>query len=765
MLFQKMLKDLKVNAIQFLAIFFMAFISVSVLSGLSVSNADALDRYLSDMNFRDLDVQGQIFTREDIDALQMLPEIKKVNGYFTTSGKIEIEGEKNIVFAYISGNDISSMLLKEGVPYTEGASGIWLDYTFCKAFGVQCGDVITIVSDNIRINEEVKGMVYSPQYLYYMPDSYVEPVYGEYSFGFMDISEYPYEDVVFDELLIDIEGVTGQLHLTASEDRLLSQVSELLKRVLNSEKLVINTKKQDYQIRTYLTSLDSMLALKKIFPILFGCIAMLGILSTMTRLIARQRTVIGTLKALGFRDRTITFHYMSYSIFIVFLGCIIGSLFGYFLLGDVSYENMIYYFLNPYERKVFTTSNIYFSILLTISAAVVAYISNKKVLSLNASAILLPEAPKVSNTGWYEKLPIWNRLKFSTRWNVQDVARNMLRTCLSLVGIMACSALIFSAFSFGESLVKETSWMYSDLVKAKYIINFSDGTDYDVVYDYAKEYSGQMIEKESIILFSDDSSHSTCMTVVDKGNCYLLNDMKGQYVDLDGIAISYCEAKILGVKEGEFISWKINGRPETYRERVALINRNPIVQGISLSRSSWEKLHGTFEPNSIYTNKNVSKTIEERGEIDAVNSVASLYEGMKRSNEVNYTLIATVILLAMLMGIVILYNMGSLSFMEKCRDMSTLKVLGFRAKDLKAILLQQNLLISAIGTVLGIPFGYQVLALLIATLGEDVDCMIQVSAISYLCTFAITFLLSIVMNSKINAKIENIDMVTALKSV
>ena len=765
MLFKKMLKDLQSNLIQFLAIFTMAFISVSVLSGLSASGTDALDRYLTDMNYRDLDIQGQLFTRENIDVLQNIPEIKSVNGYFSESGKIELEEEKNILLEYITGNDISKMLIKEGVPYTEGASGIWLDYTFCKAMGIKCGDIVTIVSDNIRLNEEVKGMVYSPQYLYYMPDSYVEPVYGEYSFGFMDVSEYPAGDVVFDELLIDIDGVNGQLSLSKSEERLTSQVGAAIKKTLDSEELVMSTKGQDYQIRTYLNSLNSLLALKRIFPILFGCIALLGILSTMTRLIARQRTVIGTLKALGFRDRTITFHYMSYGIFTVFLGCVCGMAAGYLVLGNVGYENLIYYFLNPYECKVFSQGNIYFSLLLTASAAVVAYFSNKRVLSQNASAILQPQAPKTSGTVWYEKLPIWSRLRFSTRWNVQDVGRNMLRTLMSLAGIMTCSALIFAAFGFWESLVRQTDWMYGELIRAKYIISFSGSADYETVYDYAKEYHGQMIENESIILFSDDSSHSTGMTVADKGNCYFVNDMEGKYVDLDGIALSYSEAKILGVKKGDFVSWKINGTSETYTERVAFINRNPIAQGISLSRDTWEKLHGTFEPNRIYTNMTVSDDIEERVEIESVNTITSLAEGLKESNGANYSLIAIVIVLSVLMGVVILYNMGSLSFMEKSRDMSTLKVLGFRAKDLKAILMQQNLVISAAGTVFGIPFGYKVIELLIATMGEDIDCIIRVSPVSYIGTFIVTFLLSIVMNSGINAKIETIDMVTALKGV
>lgn len=765
MLFQKMLKDLRINWIQFLAVFTMAFISVSVLSGLSASGPDALERYLRDTNYRDLNVQGQLFTREDIDALQNLPEIRSVNGYYNTSGKMELDEERDIRLTYLDGNDVSEMLLKEGVPYTEGTSGIWLDAVFGEAMGIRCGDIVTITSDHIRLDEEVKGMVYSPQYLYYMPDSYVEAAYGEYGFGFMDVSECPQEDVVFDELLIDIEGVGGQLNLTVSEERLTAQVSETVRKELDSEGLVMATKDQDYQIRTYLNSLNSMLALKKIFPILFGCIALIGILSTMTRLIARQRTVIGALKALGFRDGTITFHYMSYGIFTVFLGCVVGAAVGYFVLGDVGYENMTYFFLNPYECKVFPASNVYFALLLTASASAVAYFSNKRVLSQNAAVILQPEPPKSFGTGWYEKIPMWNRLRFSTRWNVQDVAGNKLRTVMSLAGIMTCSALIFAAFGFWESLDKETAWMYGRLVRAKYIINFSEQADYDDVYDYAKEYRGQMVENASVMLFTDTSNHRTEMIVVDRGNCCFINDRKGRYADLDGVALSYCEANILGVEEGDFVSWKVSGTPKTYTERVAFVNRNPIVQGITLSRDRWESLQGVFEPNRFYTNRTVSKELEEKTEIASVNAVASLAEGMRRSNEANYSLIVIVISLSLLMGVVILYNMGSLSYMEKSRDMSALKVLGFRTGDLKAILMQQNLILSAAGTVLGIPFGYRVLELLITTMGEDLDCMIQLSLLSYVCTFMITFLLSVMMNARINAKIETIDMVTALKGV
>ena len=503
MLFIKMIRDLKKNIVQFLTIFIMAFICMFVVTGLGVCEYDSINRYLVDTNYRDLDVQGIPIYNENIEALRQLEEINAVDACYSTVGKLHLEKDIKMLFDFISGNDVSQMFLLEGVPYEPGESGIWLDASMCEVQNIKCGDTVSINVDGKQIIEEVKGLVASPTYIYYVVDSsYAEPLYGEYGFGYMDIKEYAGTQTVYNRLLVDVAGVNNQLYLTEEEDKYVENARKKIAAILDDENLAFINKKQDVSLKTYVESLDSNSAMLHVFPVFFGLIAMLGIMTTMTRLVARQRTTIGAMKALGFTSKIITMHYMSYSVIIVLIGAVTGAVSGYYILGNIMIEEYEYYYLNPYlEMPV--AKVVYVAALLLIAAAVlVGYLGNYKILSLSASQILQPEAPKNTKQSWYEGLFIWKKLKFSVRWNVRDVTNNIFRTLMSIFGVVLCSALIFAAIGFLECIKHQVEWQYSGLIKAQSKISFVDDTPYSTVYEYAREYDGQMIQQSQLPLHS-----------------------------------------------------------------------------------------------------------------------------------------------------------------------------------------------------------------------------------------------------------------------
>ena len=187
MLFRKMLRDLRLNAVQFLAIFFMTFLAMMVVEGIdsgTVGSSVSMERYLQETNFKDMDVQGAEFSYGDINTLRNIPGIEEVSGVYQTSGRLIMDSERKLLINYVESNDVSSLNLVKGEPYEKGSSGIWLDARFCQAMDISVGDTVSIKSENVTFQEIVKGIVYSPEYIYYVPDaSYVEPVYGEYGFG------------------------------------------------------------------------------------------------------------------------------------------------------------------------------------------------------------------------------------------------------------------------------------------------------------------------------------------------------------------------------------------------------------------------------------------------------------------------------------------------------------------------------------------------------------------------------------------------------
>lgn len=795
MLLIKMLKDLKQNITQFLAIFVMSFISLVVVAGLGVSDYAAVDDYMVNSDFKDLDLSGISFTVDDINSIANLEDIAAVDGYYNTSGKMELNKtagkmelnktagqmelnntsgkmelseDVKVLISYITSNDVSKLYITDGVPYAPGEPGVWVDKNIAQAKGIKVGDNLNIISEDVRFSEEVKGLCYSPQYIYYAVDStYTEPDYTKYGFLFMDISRYPGSELYFDELLVNVSGVNGQLNLSKSDRQLLGRAKHKIISLIDSPALAVNEKPEDYQLKTYVEAVGANKLMQLLFPFIFGAIAMLGILTTMTRLIARQRSTIGALKALGFTGKTITLHYMSYSLVIVLLGCVSGAVAGYYTLGPVMDETMIYYYLNPFNRMEVSGVIFIFIGILAGGAALVSYVSNARVLKLGAAQILQPQAPPASGKSWYESLGLWSRLKFATQWNVRDISQNPFRTLMSILGVVVCSSLIFSSFGFYECLKSQGFWQYGQLIIAKNKVELSEDAGYGTAYDYAKEYKGQLVQASPIRLRYGAGEKNSNMYIVDEGANYFLHDKDGNYVRLPqrGVAITKNQMERTGLSPGDTISWNIIGEKDIYTAVITEMVRTPLDQGIYMTREVYEGLRGNFEPRFIYTGLSVPKDIEERSEIISVNTIKDLKAGMDSGNANYVFIVAIMVILALLLGSVILYNLGSMSYNEKQKDMATLKVLGFRSGGLKLILMQQNLIITGIGAILGIFLGFQVLDVLTTIFGEDVDCLIILSAMPYIVNFGFTFVLSAIVNLFITSRLDELDMVEALKGV
>lgn len=129
-----------------------------------------------------------------------------------------------------------------------------------------------------------------------------------------------------------------------------------------------------------------------------------------------------------------------------------------------------------------------------------------------------------------------------------------------------------------------------------------------------------------------------------------------------------------------------------------------------------------------------------------------------------WLLIYILIFFAALLAIVVLYNLGLLSFTEIEREIATSKVLGFKTSALRKLLLTQNLWFTAIGFILGLPVGYMILDVMWASSGDSFYILPSITLSNLLLTAVITFALSIFVNSMFSRKIKRLDMVESLKS-
>ena len=118
---------------------------------------------------------------------------------------------------------------------------------------------------------------------------------------------------------------------------------------------------------------------------------------------------------------------------------------------------------------------------------------------------------------------------------------------------------------------------------------------------------------------------------------------------------------------------------------------------------------------------------------------------------------------AILLGAVVLYNFGIMSYTERYREMATLKVVGFKDKKIGRLLIDQNMWLSLTGVVIGIPLGILTLDYLLKTLAGEYEMSLTVSAVAYIISVMLTFGMSLPVRLMVARKNKKIDMVEALK--
>lgn len=761
MLFRKLWRDLLQNKTQFFSIFLMSVLGMWIFVGLDAEASgagQAAVNYYEEYNLSDLWLQGENFSSEDLKAVSKLRGVKNAERRFLLNGTAELENNPYMHIGFLTSNDISKLVLMQGEPYTEGKDGIWVEKDFAQAKNLAIGDTFAVKINNQKVESIIRGYIESPEYVYYLSDTdMMYPDYSKYGFAFLSDVQFPdQKNIIYNQILIDAE-----------EDADIPALKNELGSLLDRDDVVVIDRDQNVSYNTFDSEIKQHKAMGIMFSTVFLLIALLGIVTTMARVTSNQRTQIGTMKALGFSKWVITKHYVSYGLVISLAGSVIGAWGGYetfppLILGMFEGSYKI-----PGLKGKFTTSAIFAIVLAVVISTIVSFLACRKELTDMPAVTLKPAAPKKIKHSAIEKSKLWIKMNFSTQWNLRDVMRNKVRSLMGIVGVTGCTMLMLCAFGCRDAINGMVDKMYGELLTGKNKIMLSAETDYATAFDYAKKYSGQMVEEASIELVSDTQRKNGTATIVDTGNYvhFQNKDMENISLIKNGIALTYKMAQNLNVEQGDFIKWHMIGNDEWQYTRIAQIYRDPSMQGIAMTRETFEAMEYEFKPTSVWTNKTAPGTLSDEDAVQAVLNVAQMKDAFSENLEIMNVMIGMMVGGAIILGLVVLYNLGVLSFVEKMREIATLKVLGFKSIKIRGILQKQNIWMTTLGVLGGIPVGYGLLYVICTSMSETMDLIPEISFISYIYAIGGTFLVSIGVNLVLSGKVKTIDMVDALKGV
>ena len=753
------------NKTQFISIFLMSLLGMLVFVGIHAESsgaAEAANNYYRKYNLCELWVQGAGFSDDDVRTAMKVTGVKNVEKRLSLTGTAEAYDNAYMYVNFMNTNEINSLMLYKGEPYEEEADGVWLEEWFARTNNIRIGDTFTVKIDSMKIDAIVRGIVDAPDYVYFVSESdMMYPNYKKCGLAFMSSSMYPEPSkMIYNQLIVDIND-------DRSDEKSVSVIKEKLENAFDRDDIAVTDRNQNLSFATFDAEVKQHNSMGIMFAVVFLAIALLGIVTTMARVTAGQRTQIGTMKALGFSKATITLHYVSYGFVISALGCISGAWIGLATMPPWILGMFEGSYLIPNLKGKLTTLDITATAIAIAVSTIVSFLSCRKELKGPPAETLRPPAPKKIRHSWLEKSRLWLRLDFSTQWNIRDVFRNKLRSLMGIMGVMGCAMLLVCGFGCFDSINGLIDKMYGELMTANNKVMLSKDASEGYAYDLANTYKGQMIMETSVEFVSKTAKKSGSATILDHGNFIHIQDqnLRPMKLSSDGIAMTNKMANLLGLSIGDHVRWHLVGDDKWQYTRIAQIYRDPSIQGITMNRSVFENMEYTFKPTAVLTNMTVDKSLTDEDEVSSIMNVAEMKASFAETMEMMNAMVYIMVLAAILLGIVVLYNLGVLSFVEKTREVATLKVLGFRSSNIRNILQKQNIWLTVIGIAVGLYAGWGMLYVICTTVSDTLDMFPILYPLTYVYSIGGTFAVSIFVNFMFSGKVRTIDMVDALKGV
>ena len=524
-----------------------------------------------------------------------------------------------------------------------------------------------------------------------------------------------------------------------------------------------------------------------VFPVFFFLVAALVCLTTMTRMIADQRTQIGIMKALGYSSGAIMGKYMFYSGSATVLGSIFGIAAGSFAFPAIVWfgYGLIYnlsgltFTMNWPLAAGITAANLAVTLLVT-------WYCCAKELKCAPAELIRPKAPEAGKRILLERIPVvWNDMSFMQKVSARNIMRYKKRIFMMLLGIGGCTALVLTALGLNDTIQNVVTRQYDDII----------------LYDYEITMAYDMNEEEQEIFFRDagddikdavflyrglaevsgsDAIKSATLTVTDgKKLCkYIDLSYDGEPIDYPGrgeAAINYNLARQLGgIEVGDEIKLTTSEKKELTVTVSALFD-NYVDSFVFISPETCEEQLGEVpEYKSALANAPDGADVNRCAEalthdVDGVRGVTlstDIKERMSSMLDGLLVVVAAIILCAGLLAFIVLYNLTNINISERIREIATLKVLGFYPNEAAHYVFRENLILTGAGAVFGLGLGVALHAFVMNAI--KVDMMYfkpHISFLSFAVSIVITFVFAMIVNAIMRRRIDNIDMAGALKSI
>ena len=769
----RMIKNTKGQYIAVLSIIITGIFIFTAVSDSAKNLRDSMINYYDTTNFADVFVTAASVPERLERELEGVENITEAEVRLSLDVRFITDSDEDRVTVRAvsvdrNENKLNKLYIKKGKRMLSGREIIVIEQ-FADARGIDIGDEVNLNINGGKYKFIVSAIASSPEYVYLMENEQVLlPDYNKFGVVYIEkdylrkISGRGY----FNELVLRVDDWDN---MSETKNYLEDELKKYgLLRVIDRDEQLSNS-----MMNEEISGLESV---SQSIPIIFLLFAGIMLAVMLSRIVKKDRTSIGVLKAMGFTDSEIILHYLKYAASVGIVGGILGA-----IIGTVASGAMTDLFLQFFNIPMLTVQVYYNRIFVSVALSLIFCIAAgfwgiKSILKINPAEAMKPESPKQGKKILLENFNLfWTRLTFSWRM----VYRNIFREKKKMIFIAAAVCITCS-------LLMMTMWMnamievmfmdhYTDFMKMEYNVTFRGFQDERVLKEVKENISYNHMEGKIELPFEIQNGRKSKIVnligLEENTEFYDFRDLDGNKLSLpkEGILISSNLAKSLDADIGDRILLKsfIPNSQDEYVTVKGVIEQSLGINGYMNINYGNSMFLNKGIINGLYINSND----DVKAKLDDINSIMSIQsqEDMQGIFE-EFTGLITVymgvmVIFSGMLGFVILYSMTLMSINERSLEFSSLRVMGFTKQEIFKMIVRENMVMSGLGIVAGIPLGKWLIEYTANMFSTDIYTMqgnVSLKEIIMAIILTIIFIISAQLMTYV--KIHKLDFMQSLKS-
>jgi putative ABC transport system permease protein len=725
----KLRRDLRRNLGMLLAVTSIITVGVAcmVTLGSSYRNLnDAQRLYYAQCEMADFSIELKKAPLSEINEIGQWPEVAAIRPRIQHYVAVDLEGEteplNGLVLSLpdVHRHTINDIVLRQGSYFTDRRDNeVIVNEAFARYHRLQPGQWIKLLMNNQQQELFVVGTAISSEFVYLLGQGAITP--DPKRFGVFYIKRS------FAEEVFDFKGSANQIlgRLSSGANRNPRELLRRAEQFLEPYGVFSTTPLEDQMSNRFLSQeIKGLKSFAVVTPAMFLAAAALVLNVLLTRLAQQQRTILGTLKALGYSNAQVFWHFIKFGLVIGVSGGVLGCALGWWMASGMTtmYREFFQFpdFQNRFHLGIHVTG-----IAISIGCAVLGCMyGSRSVLKLKPAQAMRPKPPRTGKKIFLERIGFfWNSLSSSWRMTLRNLVRSRVRTLACIFAAAMGASVLVNSFMMQESMVYFINFQFDKILRSDFDLTFKDEVGKDALAEIEKlrgvDYAEPKLDVACTFYNGPYSKKGVVTGLLPHARLTVPRDIDARPVHIPsyGLVMNSSLAQTLRLAAGQTVVFEpIKGLKRKLPVTVVEISDSYLGTSVYADINFLSRLIGEeFALNcaQIAADRNPAHRrafYRELKQIPQLQSIAARADMIHTLEETvlknQWVIIDLLIIFAGIVFFGSILNASLVSLAERQREVATLRVLGYSPREVGRLLFRESLFTALLGTLAGMPLGY-----------------------------------------------------------